>query len=270
MRKYDVKKIIEKWYKKLNFPSKYDSEFYNALNDIKIEDVNIRQEDITEKDGKKNFLLFLYLCEELSEKYGQKGISEEILLDTLADLGSWLDIWSERKGGLYLGEVAWLRNHISMNLFKLGRLQFAFGKAESDVPEKNIKKGDNVIEVHIPWGGALIKEECERSFEKAIKFFKEFYPEYEYKCFTCHSWLMDETLKKLLKPESNILAFQNMFEVFNPEESYNILKYVFKWDATKESINSYVATSTFAKRVQKWVNDGKMFYESLGVIEIDN
>jgi len=270
MRKCDVNKIIEKWYKKLNFSSKYDVEFYDALNETMIEDVNIRQYDITEKDGKRNFLSFLYMCEELSEKYAQKGIPEEILLDTLADLVRWLDIWSEEKGELYLGEIAWLQNHISMNLFKLGRLQFAFGKARSDVTEKNIKKGDNVIEVHIPASGPLIKEECEQSFEKAKEFFKKFYPKYEYKCFTCHSWLMDETLKKLLKPESNILLFQNMFEVFNPEESYDILKYVFQWGTTKETLNSYVATSMFAKRVQEWVNEGKIFYSALGVIEIDN
>lgn len=265
----NTKKIIEKWYKILNFPAKYDAEFYNALNEIKIEDVNISQYDIEEKDGKKNFLSFLYMCEELSKKYKQKGISEDILLDTLFDLVRWLDIWSELEGSLYLGQLDWLQNHVSMNLFKLGRLQFAFGKAECDVPEKNIKKGDNIIEVHIPEEGPLIKEECEKSFERARKFFKKFYPDYEYKFFTCHSWLMDENLKELLKPESNILLFQSMFEIYNPEESYAILKYVFKWNTTKENLNSCVATSSFAKRIKEWVNDGKKFYSSLGVIDIN-
>ena len=199
MGKCDAKNIIEKWYKKLNFPSKYDDEFYNALDGFKTEDFNISQYDTSEEDGKKNFLSFLYMCEELSEKYARKGIPENVLIDTLGDLAIWLDIWSELKGELYLGEIRWLRHHLSMNLFKLGRLQFAFGKATCDVDEKNIKKGDNVIEVHIPAEGPLVKEECEKSFERAKAFFKAFYPDYEYRCFTCNSWLMDENLKKLLK-----------------------------------------------------------------------
>ena len=71
-----------------------------------------------------------------------------------------------KKAGLYLGELNWLKRHLSMKLFKLGRLQFAFGEAICDLAEKNIKKGDNVIEVHIPAAGHLLKSECEKSFEK--------------------------------------------------------------------------------------------------------
>ena len=263
----DTTKIIEKWYKILNFNSRYDAEFYNALNEIKIEDFKIDKYDTEEKDGKKNFLSYLYMCEDLSKQYKQKGISEEILYDTLSDIGRWLDTWSEIEEGLYLGELNWLKLHLSMNLFKLGRLQFAFGKASCDVVEKNIKKGDNIIEVHIPAEGPLLKAECERSFDLAKKFFKEFYPDYEYKYFICHSWLMDSGLKNLLKNDSNMLIFQDMFEVFEPEESYAILKYVFKWNITKENLNSCVAVSSFARKVKEWINDGGKFYEALGVLK---
>lgn len=263
----DREKIIEKWYKKLNFNSRYDVEFYDALRDIKIEDCKIDNYDTKEKNGKKNFLSYLYMCEELSKQYKQKGISEEILYDTLSDIGRWLDTWSELEEGLYLGELNWLKRHLSMKLFKLGRLQFAFGEAICDLAEKNIKKGDNVIEVHIPADGPLLKSECEKSFDMAKKFFQEFYPDYKYKYFTCHSWLMDSSLKNLLKKDSNMLMFQDLFEVFEPEESYSILKYVFKWNTTKENLNSCVTASSFARKVKEWINDGGKFYEALGVIE---
>ena len=270
MSRHNVKSIIEKWYKKLNFPGKYDAEFYDALNEIEIQPISISQYDITQKDGRKNLLSYLYMCEEISAKYAQKGIDEEILLDTLADLVRWTETWSGLKGSLYFGETGWLRNHLGMNLFELGRLQYAFGEADWDVAKKNIKKGDNVIKIHIPGAGPLIKEDCERSLEKAKEFFKEFYPEYEYKYFTCHSWLLDETLKEILKPESNILSFQSLFEISGPEESYDIIKYVLKWDATKETVNSYVPATSFAKKVQERVNEGKAFYAALGVIGFDN
>ena len=267
MNTCETKKIIEKWYKKLNFPSEYDAEFYKALNETEMKAITVEELDTTETDGKKNLFSVLYLSEALSEQYAKKGIPEEILLDTLSDIVSWFCIWSELKGGFYMGETGWLKNHLSMNLFQLGRLQFAFGKSEHDIPEKNIRKGDAVIEVHIPWAGSFQKEECMASVEKAKAFFQEFYPEYSYCAFTCHSWLLDETLKNLLKPESNILSFQAMFEVFHPEEAYDILKYVLNWDATKENAHLYAASSSLAKKAQEWVADGKKFYVPLGVIE---
>lgn len=259
--------IIEKWYKLLNFSSVYDAEFYSALNEIEIVDIKINEYDTEEKNGRKNFLSYLYMCEELSRQYKQKGIPEEILFDTLSDIGRWLNIWSELKGELHLGELTWLKNHLSMRLFQLGRLQFALGKAECDITEKNIKKGDNIIEVHIPQNGPLKRKECENSFDMAKKFFREFFPEHKYKYFTCHSWLMDRSLKKLLKPDSNILVFQDMFEVFNAQESYAALKYVFKWDTTKENLSSYACASDFARNIKEWVNKGEKLYEALGVID---
>jgi len=263
----NTKQIIEKWYKKLGFPARYDAEFYDALENIETNGPEIGGYDVEEKDGRRNFLSFLYMCEKLSERYSEKGVSYEILLDTLADIGRWLDTWSELEGGLYLGELHWLRLHMGMGLFKLGRLQFAFGKSHHDIPEKGIKKGDNVMEVHIPRTGPLSPRECEESFELAKEFFTKYYPEYEYKYFTCHSWLMDENLKELLPENSNILKFRNMFEVFCAEESYAALRFIFKWNAKKADINTFEAKTSLEKNIKAWVQDGKKLYQALGVIE---
>ena len=263
----NTKQIIEKWYKTLRFPARYDAEFYEALDKTEIGSPAIESYDVEDKDGRRNFLSFLYMCERLSERYKEKGVGDEILLDTLGDIGRWLDVWSGLEGGLYLGELHWLRLHMGMGLFKLGRLQFAFGKSHCDIPEKNIKKGDNVIEVHIPRTGPLEREECERSFEIAKEFFAKYYPEYEYKYFTCHSWLMDESLKALLPPESNIIKFQDMFEVFCAEESYAALRFIFKWNAKKAEIGSFDAKTSLEKNIKAWVLDGKKLYQALGVIE---
>lgn len=262
----DKVKIIEKWYKALNFPARYDKEFYYALSYIKAEDFNIETYDTDEKDGVKNLVAYLYMCEELALKYSEKGIPDDILYDTLSDIKRWLDTYSEINGRLYLGELYWLKQHLSMNLFKIGRLQYAFGKAKNDIHNKKIKKGDNVIEVHIPADGPLLREDCENSLKMAKQFFEEFYPNYKFEYFTCHSWLLDRTLKEILAPESNIIKFQDMFEVIESEESFSILKYVFRWDATKENINLYDTRSSFAANVKDSINNGKKFYEALGVI----
>ena len=98
------------------------------------------------------------MCEELEKKYAEKGIPESVLLDTLSDISIWLDTWSDLKGETYLGELGWLQRHLKMDIFRIGRLQFAFGTCEVDSPDQGICKGDPIIEVHIPADGPMSPE----------------------------------------------------------------------------------------------------------------
>ena len=264
---YEVYEIIEKWYDALDFPKEFDSRFKQALKDIKISDaIEIERFEET-TDGGYNLLSFLYMCEKLKTKYDDKKIPHEILMDTLADIVIWCNTWSDIKDGLYLGECGWLKRHLSMKLFKLGRLQFCMGKAECDIPKHNISKGDNVLEIHIPETGPLTPEECEKSISYAKEFFAEYFPEFDYKCFTCHSWLLDRSLSAFLKQESNIIKFQNMFDEIESEESDAILKYVFAWNINRRTLVKENPASSFAVKVKEHaLSDGK-FYETLGVLK---
>ena len=182
----EVSEIIEKWYNILGFPKEFDAEFKSALADIRVSDSIEAETYENYEDGKRNLLSFLYLCEKLQEKYATKNIPYDILVDTLKDIVIWNNIWSDQKNQLYLGECHWLKRHLTMRLFKLGRLQFCMAKAECDILCADVKKGDNVIEIHIPESGPLQKSECEKSVKIAKVFFAEYFPEFEYKCFTCH------------------------------------------------------------------------------------
>ncbi len=265
----DVPNIIESYYKKLGFNKEFDKEFYEALKSIKISDaISIEDYDLNEKDGKRNLLSFLFLCKNAEEKYAKRGISREILYDTLSDLVIWTKIWSRKKDSLYLGETEWLSRHLKAKLFKLGRLQFCLGKAEFDMPKENILKGDNVIEVHIPSNGEpLTYDACAKSFLNARSFFADYFPDFDYKCFTCHSWLLDSSLNKILKSESNILKFQAMFKLIKEEKSNAILNYVFEWGTKTEDVKNANCTSSFAEKVKQRVIKGESFFEGFGIIK---
>lgn len=267
MKRFNTESIIRKWYDIVGISEKWDSDFEKALSEIEIPDsVNIDTYKST-GDGKRDFLSFMYMCENLKEKYQEKNIPEEILVDTVKDLSIWTDIWSEIKGQLWLGELSWLERHLSMKLFKIGRLQFCMAKSEADIPEKNIVKGDDIIEIHIASVGPLRKVECEESIAMARQFFKKYYPEYDYKCFTCHSWLLDDSLDDILGESSNITIFRKMFTLVTKEESNAILRYVFSWDTNTENLKNKKPTSSFAEKVKKRALDGGKFYETLGFIE---
>lgn len=264
----DTRPIIEFWYEKLNFPQRYDGEFYRALEEIEIPaDSTLATYDVTCQDGKRNLLSFLYFCEDLKRRYGEKGISEDILLDTLSDLVVWTETWSELKGQLWLNELYWLKFHLDMRLFKLGRLQFCLGKAKHDVPAHNLAKGDPVVEVHIQAVGPLNREDCLASIARVRDFFATYYPEHDYKHFTCHSWLMDKKLDEVLPADSNIIRFRDMFDIVHEQPSDAILKYIFKWDTTVETLPQTPATSGFAQRVKDHRLAGEMFNESFGILK---
>lgn len=265
--KTNVKSIIEYWYKTLHFPDKYNSEFYNALESEEISpDVSIESYDTSCQNGIKNLLTMLYLCEKTRVKYKEKNIPEEILIDTLEDIVRWTDTYTAMDGKLSLGELPWICHHLSMNIFQIGRLQFCMEKAREDIPDRGICVGDNVIGIHIPSSGPLDTEECKKSLKRAKEFFGKFFPKYKYSYFRCHSWLLDKKLEEILKCGSNILKFQEMFEIVLSEPSDAILRYVFAWNTTRENLPFMHPVSTFAEKVKEICLAGDKFNEATGFI----
>lgn len=263
----DTKPIIEKWYKILGFPPQFDKEFYTALNAIPISDaVTLDNFAKDGGDGKRNLLSYLYMCENTANEARKLGIPEGIIFDTLSDAVTWCMTWLEVKGELYLDELGWLSHHLRGKLFQLGRLQFCMGRSEWDIDKYGIKKGDNVLEIHIPKGESLTTAACEDSISRAKEFFAKYFPNFEYTVFTCHSWLLDDTLKELLPESSGIIRFGNMFDKISEDESMALLRYIFTWDTTVQNVANKSPRSSFAKAVQKETANGRRFHSTLGVI----
>ena len=262
-----MKEIICKWYKKLNFPKQYDEEFAKILRDyVAPTCTSVEEYDEQAYTAQENLLTYLYFCEALSKRYERAGILEHVLLDTLSDIVIWTNVWFSMKNELGLGETSWLKRHLKFELFRLGRLQFCLGKFEQAYPQLEIMQAENVVEVHIPEGGKLSSEECSRSFSLADDFFARYFSAVKYRYYSCHSWLLDEGLKEILGEDANICRFGARFQIFERDESDAILKYVFRWDATRENLNNYMANGTLAKAIKERAQKGGIFYQAFGVI----
>jgi hypothetical protein len=265
---HEVKPIIEKWYKKLAFPKSFDEEFYSALKEYEISDaIDVSSYDLDSKDGKRNLLSFLFLCEKLSAEHKRLGIDEEITRDTLSDLVTWTKNYTLCRRELYLGELHWLKSHFSSKLFKLGRLQFKMAYAKEDQEKYGIKKDAPIIEIHIPRGEKLSAEECQRSIALAKEFFSKFFPCFKYEYMSCDSWLLDENLSDYLSADSNIIKFASLFNRISRKESSSIIKYLWRWDTTPENLIYEAPTSSLASRVKEDFLDGKTFYEALDILK---
>ena len=262
-----MKNVIKKWYYKLGFPHGMNTDFEQTLKNAELDEtLTVEIYNTKERDGAKNLLYFLYFCESLEKKYREKGIPEKILTDTLSDIVIWTKTWSELEGRLYLGELEWLKRHLEGRLFRLGRLQFCMADSEFDIPEKGLVKGAPVVEVHIPEGEPLSREACISSLDMAREFFARYFPKFDYSLFTCHSWLLDNSLCEFLSPDSNILKFASLFTIAHNDPSDALFGYLFKWGAKREQLEALPPSSSLAAKVKEAAKNQRVFYESLGYI----
>ncbi len=155
--------------------------------------------------------------------YEKLGIDDKVFYATMDDIRIWIDDHKQRtnEDGLY--EFNWIWLHLSLNIFKLGRLQFQkfyyYNKTPYNKNGKSLKLGDKVLNVHIPRGEKLDISECEKSVENAKVFFKKYFPSYANDKFICHSWLLYSENSKYMNENSNILKFGKMFDIVSEKES---------------------------------------------------
>ena len=263
----DIPAVIEKWYRALSFPEEYDSEFYKALQNYAIPpEIRIETYPYDTMGGKWDLLAFLYMCEQTEEKYRNKGICLKILLDTLSDIVLWCKEWSRIKGELFLGETGWLANHMSLQLFQIGRLQFCMETVPEEFAHYGMTPGEHYISVHIPAIGPLTVAECMKSFNMAREFFATYFPEVNYTYFSYNSWLLDDTLQAYLPPDSNILQFAKLFSPVAWKESDGLMRYIFGSDTTRENLPACQCSSVFAKKIKDALLADKVFYSVRGLL----
>lgn len=127
------------------------------------------------------------------------GVPDAVSWATLADLGRNLAVDRRMRGEGWPVMQSWLTLHVRGGLYELGRLQH--------------HRGDGVIDLHIPESGPLTPEAVDASLDQARAFFPRCFPAERYTAFACGSWLLDPQLREYLPEDSNIVRFQQRFEL---------------------------------------------------------
>lgn len=164
------------------------------------------------KDDLTRLAVLLETAEYTKEKYRKLGIPDKVFFATLDDIRIWCEN-NENKG---LANYGWIKNHLNCELFRIGRLQFQLFKCSSkllDYKHFPFKRGENVINIHIPQGEKLIYSDCVASLRQAVAFFHTYFPEYQFRYFFCESWLLYEDNCIFMEPSSNIMQFSSLFDI---------------------------------------------------------
>ncbi|WP_405887650.1 acyltransferase domain-containing protein [Streptomyces sp. NBC_01136] len=149
-----------------------------------------------------------------------RGIPDDVSRRTLADLGRHVAVHHRRLGTPGLLFPWWIALHFHGELFQLGRLQFQrarlgrrTGRAVA-AAGLGVGPGDPSLSLHITdFHGPLSPAACDRSLALAREFFARHYPDERHEVAVCHSWLLDPQLGRYLPADSNIIRFQERFEV---------------------------------------------------------
>ncbi|MGI6200292.1 MAG: acyltransferase domain-containing protein [Christensenellales bacterium] len=230
--------------------------------------------------------------EALQTLYRRRGIDEQTLRDTLADLPYWMAEQHRATGVWSCQMFGWLRMHMAGKLFRLGRMQFAFhpfpsmeatycvhilrhnatgrvaalsedglvyrrdGYAQGQngirddfafaavyreqgnsyighladpvsgrvamrpvaLPRDQwtpiVRRGDVVMDIHVPSGIPLTVADCAASFQRADAFFAAHFPETPWEIFFGQSWILSPQLDQVLPERSNLARFQRQFYHF--------------------------------------------------------
>lgn len=159
-------------------------------------------------DNIKILACMLKASADVYEIYQAKGVSNEIYFATMKCYSRFIDETYRMTGKLYFDRYWWTTRQAGCHLFRIGELEYEL---------KHIV-GSIVIGIHIPSDVDFSPSAIDDSLASARQFFSKYYPELSNTEYRCHSWLLDKQLKGMLNESSNILSFQNRFEIFDEGE----------------------------------------------------
>lgn len=198
------------------FIKKYDEDF---------EAPNLKE---YEPDGVNRYQahLVVYLCltkrykEYLAEKGRPSGEYEKQLIA----IRNHADFCKKEHGVTGTFIASWYKKVFELCLYNLGRLQFETAKLKNEVP--GFEPGCDILNVHIPRGESLLKEDCLKSFDMAAEKFGPVSGNGRL-LFTCKSWLLYPLNRQLITYKSNILDFMDLFDILYSEDTNNAIYMLF-------------------------------------------
>ena len=172
-------------------------------------DLDAFAEEIEEHSFTMSMLLLLLCGEPLLDLYHMAEISEDIYIDSMKDLTCKLVECYELHGiwGTFVSD--WYPRFYTMDRFALGRLQYefsTFGLEDTLINGNLIKKGDKVLNMHIPSSGSFSTKVRMHSYKKAYEFYEKDFGGKPIP-FVCNSWLLYPKYQDILPERSNILGF---------------------------------------------------------------
>ncbi len=171
----------------------------------------------------------------------------------------------EDDAGSFVAEVCETESEIIGNLIVDGDVKKEKTTLSKQEWELCLSKGDTVVAVHIPRGEDFNPESMEASYNRIREIMRDCFPDIHYKAFHCKSWMMSRDLRKVLKPESNILSFQNKYIHYPTVSSGEwILGNVFPGEGGIANLEKFSEETSLQRNVKALYKNGDYIYDDCG------
>jgi len=148
-----------------------------------------------------------------------ENIPENIWLDTMKAFTRFVGEHYASTGEYGFDRDFWTTRQVNAQLLRIGELEYEMCRHD----EKE------VISLHIPSDARLSADRLNASVAHARAFIAEWYPKWAEAPMVCSTWLLAPALKDMLSEGSNILRFQNAFDILETDpEPEDVLEWVFR------------------------------------------
>lgn len=191
-------------------------------------------------DNIKILACMLKASADVYDIYKSKGISDKIYFNTMKCYTRFIDETYKMTGKLYFDRHWWTTRQAGCHLFRIGELEYEMKHIDGNI----------VIGIHIPSDIDFLPSAIDDSLARARQFFSKYYPELSNTEYRCHSWLLDSQLKEMLNGSSNILNFQNRFEIFDEGEvGIDFIEWLYNTKSTDYAV--FPENTSLQKNVKK-------------------
>lgn len=212
-------------------------------------------------------LLFYVLCAEKTKKlYIQHGISLDIYRTSMLAMKWKMQKTYKMYGVCGSAWAAWFRPFFLLHRFGIGRLEFELSPSLVDYRNGDdfVRKGDTVVNVHIPAAGPLDHNAVEESYYQAAQFFAESFPRGVVP-FQCTSWLLYPPVLEMV-PMGNLWAFSQDYEIVSIED---VSPEDDRWRVflvpETVPVEEYPEETTLQRRLKAWLLEDNTMGSGLGM-----
>jgi len=191
------------------------------------------------------------------EQYDRLGISRQIYLDTMGAFSRFVREHMESYGCYGFDRGSWTPRQVSCKLFRIGQLEYELTELD----------GEPIVSLHIPTDVNLRPEILLPSMREGLAEFYRLFLDYQGKTVYCHSWLLSPQLKDLLPENSNILRFQELFDIEpDPDSGRDVLLWVFK--NPRLPLEALPENTSLQKKLKQFLLNGGVFLEGKGCLRL--
>ena len=207
--------------------------------------------------GFKRLCCMLRCAMRAKGEYDRLGIPEQIYVDTMAAFSRFVREHKQSYGSYGFDRGSWTTRQVSCTLFRIGQLEY----------EMTTLKGEPIVSLHIPTDVDLRPEVLIPSMRAGLAEFYRLFPEYEGKPVWCHSWLLSPMLREFLPEQSNILRFQELFDITaDTVPGRDVILWVFK--NPKLPVEQYPENTSLQRKLKQFFRSTGQFLEGRGFLRL--